>query len=375
MLQRLLIDKMENRIIVGTIAFLGIMVLVGWLAINEGGRMQAFERQYLARSIERGAALFNSNCSSCHATDGLGLAGRAPALNSPYLFGHNFLASIDRELVTLGQELTRTDLSAERAVEITTRVTELQSERASIVQALQPAVTKGYDPETPSRLARLGWGGTLNSFVYTTLVHGRPTSGLYWPTGQGMAAWSQTAGGPLRGDQLEDLTNYILNYDKGDGWTTDDANAVVQYPINPIDSALAGPADDTPRVGTDVAAIETELVNITRDPVNGQALYNGGVYACAGCHSNAAVAPATGQTWTAAQNERLQAPENAGQTPEQYLIMSIINPNHYIVPGYPAGVMPQNFGERMTHQDLGDILAYLESYDSGVGAQASADGG
>jgi mono/diheme cytochrome c family protein len=420
MLQRLLIEKMEHRIIVGILSFLGIMVLVGWIAINEGGRMQAFERQYLARSIERGAALFNSNCASCHANDGLGLAGRGPALNSPYLFGHDFLASVDRETDTLTRtyladglttervtaintrldeiatelanaattaeratelqteqtalraELIDPNLSAEQISEIETRLAALETERAAIIQELQPAINNGYDPEVPSRLARLGWGGTLNSYIYTTLVHGRPLSSLYWPSGQGMGAWSQTAGGPLRGDQLEDLTNYILNWDKGEDWTTDHANAVVQYPINPVDGATVV-MDSTPRVGTDVAAIEAELVNFTGDPVNGQALYNGGTYACAGCHMNAAVAPLTDQTWAAAQTVRLEAPENAGLTPDQYLITSIVAPNSYVVPGYNAGAMPQNFGERMTHQDLADILAYIKSYDSG--AQASADAG
>ena len=71
-LQRLLVERIDQRILVGILAFLGIIVLVGWIAINEGGRMQAFERQYSARSIERGAALFNTNCSPCHGVNGLG---------------------------------------------------------------------------------------------------------------------------------------------------------------------------------------------------------------------------------------------------------------------------------------------------------------
>ena len=77
MFQRLLIEKMEHRIIVGTLSFLGIMVLTGWIAINEGGRMRSFERQFLARSIERGGQLFAANCSECHGLDGRGLTGAA----------------------------------------------------------------------------------------------------------------------------------------------------------------------------------------------------------------------------------------------------------------------------------------------------------
>lgn len=368
MLQRLLIEKMEHRIIVGILSFLGIMVLVGWIAINEGGRMQAFQEQYLGRSIERGAALFNTNCTSCHGADGRGLVGIAPALNSPYMFGHDFLADLDREIETLTRERDAAATTDDRKAEIDARIAELNTERSGRIAQMAPAMNIGYDPESSSRLVTLGWSGTLNSFIYTTLVHGRPVSGLYWP--QGMAAWSQTAGGPLRGDQLEDLTNYILNWDRGNAWTIEDLNDVHQFPINPVNPATI-PVGTVAGVGTDVAAIQAELVNYGGDPVNGQALYNGAAYACAGCHANAAVAPLTDNTWSVVQSgERLSDPALAGYTPDQYLIESIVAPNAYVVPGYGAGVMPQNFGERIGYQDLADILAYIKSYDSG--AQASA---
>ena len=77
-MHRMLIERIENRILVGIIAFVGIMVLVGWVAINENARMASFSRQYDARSIERGAELFAGSCSTCHGTDGLGILGRAP---------------------------------------------------------------------------------------------------------------------------------------------------------------------------------------------------------------------------------------------------------------------------------------------------------
>jgi mono/diheme cytochrome c family protein len=369
MLQRLLVERMEHRIIVGTVAFLAIMVLVGWIAINEGARMQAFERQYTGRSIERGAALYATYCATCHMIDGLGAVGRAPALNSPYLFGHDFVAAQRAEMLTLQSELDNqtTPPTAERRAEIEARMAELDAEAQQVIQQMQPAINIGYDPEQPSRLGRLGWGATLNSFIYTTLVHGRPNSISYWP--QAMPAWSQTAGGSLRGDQLEDLTAFILNWDKGDDWTIDDLNAVRQFPIYAVDPSTVTVSDE-PRIGTDVAVIEAELANLTGDPVNGQALYNGAAYGCIGCHGNGAVAPVTEETWQAAQTVRLEDPANAGKTPEGYLIESIVNPNAYVVPPYPAGVMPQNFGERMTHQDLADILAYLESY-TGEGATTS----
>lgn len=373
MLQRLLVERIEHRIIVGTVAFLAIMVLVGWIAINEGARMQAFERQYAGRSVERGAALYMTYCSTCHQVDGRGAVGRAPALNSPHLFGHDFLAEQRSEITALEAELnSSTPPTDDRRAEIEARLVELEAEMQPILQQMQPAIDLGYDPAQPSRLARLGWGATLNSFIYTTLVHGRPNSSSYWP--EPMPAWSQTAGGQLREDQIEDLTAFILNWDKGDDWTVEDLNAVRQFPIYAVDPSSVTVSDE-PRVGTDVAAIEAELANVTGDPVNGQALYNGATFGCIGCHANAAVAPVTAETWQAAQTVRLEDPANAGKTPESYLIESIVNPNAYVVPPYPAGVMPQNFGERMTHQDLADILAYLMSYTGETASAAAAPSG
>jgi hypothetical protein len=58
MFERMLVGSIENRITVGILSFLGIMVILGWAAINEGGRMQAFQEMEEARSVELGAELF-----------------------------------------------------------------------------------------------------------------------------------------------------------------------------------------------------------------------------------------------------------------------------------------------------------------------------
>jgi mono/diheme cytochrome c family protein len=363
MLQRLLIERMEHRILVGTLAFLGTMVLVGWIAINEGGRMASFERQFNARSIERGAALFAANCANCHGEDGRGNAGVAPGLNSPHLFGFNYFASIDAETTQLEAERGAEGTTTERVAEIDARLTELSSERAALEAQMQPAIDAGYLLQHPDRLRELGWGGGLRTFLTTTLVHGRPTSGQYWPSGNGMAAWSQRAGGPLRDDQIDDLVNYMINYDKGTNWTLEDLNAVRQYALVPLNPNLPLPGGAAePPVGTDVAAILTSLEGVAGDPQAGADLYNG-AYACAGCHAGGAVAPSTEGTWTRVNEVRLQDPALAGYTAEQYLVESIVAPNAYIAPNYPAGAMPANFGDRITTQQMADILAYIRSHD------------
>src|SRR5579859_7714693 len=76
----------QNRIILGVSFFVGILLLIGWIAINEPGRMDAFTTQYQGRSIENGAAIFLSTCAACHGVDGKGIKDKAPALDNPMLF-------------------------------------------------------------------------------------------------------------------------------------------------------------------------------------------------------------------------------------------------------------------------------------------------
>ncbi len=386
MLQRLLIEKIENRVFVGTLMFLAIMVLTGWIAINEPGRMAAFEQQHLARSIEKGAELFAANCSTCHGTDGYGLLGRAPGLNNPALFAHDFAAPLTLEaqrltetkdqLAKLQAELDGGGITRERQAEIEAqiaaaqadfgddvaagidaRLAEIETERQALLTQMQPAVDKGYDPDTPSRLAALGWQGTLDSFIQTTLVHGRPTSESYWP--QAMVAWSQRAGGPLRDDQIADLSNYIRNWDKGDNWTLDDLLSVQQFAVRP---GLPGTeAAQIVPIGTNVDEIMTQLGSVTGDPANGQTIYNNAPLACIGCHAVEAVAPLTASQWQNILNVRLKEPQFAGYTPEHYIVESIVNPGAYLVPGY-GNVMSPDFGQRIDIQMLADIIAYIKSY-------------
>ena len=123
------------------------------------------------------------------------------------------------------------------------------------------------------------------------------------------------------------------------------------------------PADAATRtVGTDVERILKTLVDINGDPINGQVLYNGDL-GCSGCHEgDNRVAPAIEGTYTRIEETRLNDPALAGYTPEQFIVESIVNPAHYVAPGFP-GIMPTNFGDRLSAQDLADLLLFLESQD------------
>ncbi len=108
------------------------------------------------------------------------------------------------------------------------------------------------------------------------------------------------------------------------------------------------------------------LEGVTGDPQRGQQLYMGQgtpQLPCSGCHLNASVAPPMEGTWTRVQNDRLQQPQFSGYTGEEYIADSIIHPSDYVVPTYTDNVMPKNFGDLLTYQDLADLIAYLKTQD------------
>ena len=42
-----------------------------------------------------------------------------------------------------------------------------------------------------------------------------------------------------------------------------------------------------------------------------------------------------------------------------YIRTSIVNPNIYIVEGFPDGLMPQNWAEIYSEEQINDLIAYL----------------
>jgi mono/diheme cytochrome c family protein len=43
----------------------------------------------------------------------------------------------------------------------------------------------------------------------------------------------------------------------------------------------------------------------------------------------------------------------------QYVQESIVDPNAYVVPGYPGSVMPQTFGQQLSKSQVADLVAFL----------------
>jgi mono/diheme cytochrome c family protein len=49
----------------------------------------------------------------------------------------------------------------------------------------------------------------------------------------------------------------------------------------------------------------------------------------------------------------------AGQSAEEYLRESLLKPDAHLVEGFPAGTMPQVWGDELTSEQIDDLIAYL----------------
>ena len=183
-----------------------------------------------------------------------------------------------------------------------------------------------------TRLQEVGYTGSLRSYIESTVNAGRPVgSGLYSAK---MPTWGQAYGGPLRPDQVSDIASFILNWE-----------ATATAPVTatqPVTSTTTAPV---------VAGTPEE---------QGKAAY--AKYGCAGCHGEPGgtglVGPNLGGIAT---NGATRIP---GTSAQDYIHESIVNPNAFIAPECPggacaSGIMPQNFAQKMSPEELDALIVYL----------------
>ena len=147
--------RVQIEIFIGTVLILATSLVVLIYGLNEEGRMAEYELDQHARAIEEGAALFESQCSRCHGTQGMGIPGLCPPLNDRNFFDQ--------------------------------------------------------------RLQDINWSGTMEDYIVATASSGRlmSTRPQVFP-GEGtpaMPSFSQSFGGPLREDQVRNIATFILNWE------------------------------------------------------------------------------------------------------------------------------------------------------------------
>jgi mono/diheme cytochrome c family protein len=130
-------------------------------------------------------------------------------------------------------------------------------------------------------------------------------------------------------------------------------------PLPPTATATSAPPTETPVPPTETPAAAAAVG--AGDPANGKVIFNTVFeqtnFACATCHypdkEDRLIGPGLkGISQRAAQRV-------PGETNAQYIHQSIVNPSAYVVPDYPDGLMPQNWGQVLTEQQINDLVAYL----------------
>lgn len=99
------------------------------------------------------------------------------------------------------------------------------------------------------------------------------------------------------------------------------------------------------------------------DASNGEKLFNQATIGpnsapgCVTCHSleEGVVVVGPSQAGLASR----AATRVAGQSAEEYLRNSILNPNEYLVEGFAEGVMYQTYGAELSEAEIDDLVAYL----------------
>jgi mono/diheme cytochrome c family protein len=116
------------------------------------------------------------------------------------------------------------------------------------------------------------------------------------------------------------------------------------------------PGETTPEPPPPPTTTETTGTTTTTEQPPGSPAAGRAVFTSAGCGACHTFAPA-GTSGSVGPNldEALQ-----GLDPE-FIRQSIVDPNAEITQGYSAGVMPQNFGQELSPQQLDDLVAFLMS--------------
>jgi len=153
---------MQVKIIVGTLAFMLSMIILGFVTLGEPARLERFTDAFTGRQAENGAELFAANCATCH-----GVNGQAEEC---------YDSATGEQIGCAGLSLNNYDLLCDES---------------------------GADGR-PARIELQQWGGTTYDYVRSTLVSGRP-----W---NGMPTWGQEFGGPLTNNQIDDLATFVMNW-------------------------------------------------------------------------------------------------------------------------------------------------------------------
>ena len=151
---------MQVKIVIGTIAFMLTMMIMGFAALREPTRLQEYTHAFEGRSIETGAKIFANNCSTCH-----GEEGKAELCKD----------AAGEQIGCQGLPLNYAPLLC------------------------------GDSADRSARMNAMNWAGTKDAFIQSVVAAGR--------AGTAMPVWSAQYGGPMRDDEVANVVAFVMNWE------------------------------------------------------------------------------------------------------------------------------------------------------------------
>ncbi len=94
------------------------------------------------------------------------------------------------------------------------------------------------------------------------------------------------------------------------------------------------------------------------DPETGRQLFVSA--GCIACHTVSGIPEATGVVGPSQDGLATRAATTVeGLSAEEYIRQSILDPNAFVVEGFPASVMPQTYNTLFSEEELNDLVAFL----------------
>jgi len=86
---------------------------------------------------------------------------------------------------------------------------------------------------------------------------------------------------------------------------------------------------------------------------------------CAACHSPDG-ATSVGPTWQGLFGRTRPLADGSEVTADEaYIRESIVDPNAKVAEGFSPGIMPQDFGERLSDDEIRSLIEYIKTLDGG----------
>ena len=135
---------------------------------------------------------------------------------------------------------------------------------------------------------------------------------------------------------------------------------LVPTPVfDPTPAPTLSPSHTTPLASSPKSASPTASAASAGDPKHGKQLAE--TNGCTACHSTKG-SKSVGPTWKGLYGSSVTLNDGSTVTEgDSYLKESIVDPNAQVPKGFFKGIMPRDYGQKLSSSDIQDIIAYIKT--------------